>query len=145
MTSDRSVSATRAIAAPTPVIFNLLADPREHARIDGSHSVQGVKSGPDRLFLGATFAMNMKIGIPYLTRNVVVDFEENRSIAWHHFSQFVWRYDLAEIPGGTQVTESFTYDKPWAPFIIALGYPEKNRRAMEASLERLEQLATSSH
>lgn len=144
MTPHRSVSATRTIPAPAPVIFNFLANPREHARFDGSNSVRGVKHAPERLYLGATFAMNMKIGIPYLTRNVVVDFEENRSIAWHHFARFVWRYDLEETPGGTVVTESFTYDQPWAIFIIGLGVPERNRRAMATSLERLERLATSS-
>jgi uncharacterized protein YndB with AHSA1/START domain len=140
----RSVSATRTINAPASVIFNFLANPRQHSNFDGSNSVRGVKDAPERLYLGATFAMNMKIGLPYFTRNVVVDFEENQSIAWHHFARFVWRYDLEEIPGGTKVTESFTYEQPWAVFIIWLGVPEKNRRAMAASLERLERLATSS-
>jgi uncharacterized protein YndB with AHSA1/START domain len=144
VTPRRSVSATRTIAAPASVIFNFLANPREHARFDGSNSVRGVKDGPERLYLGATFVMNMKIGLPYFTRNVVVDFEENRSIAWHHFARFVWRYDLEEVPGGAKVTESFAYDQPWAFLIIGLGYPERNRRAMAASLERLERLATSS-
>jgi hypothetical protein len=144
VSSRRSVSATRTIAAPAPVIFNVLANPREHARFDGSDSVRGVKDAPDRLYLGATFAMNMKIGLPYLTRNVVVDFEENRSIAWHHFARFLWRYDLEEVPGGTRVSESFTYDQPWALVIIWLGVPERNRRAMATSLERLDRLVTSS-
>jgi len=46
-----------------------------------------------------------------MTRNRVVEFEENRRIAWHHFAQFVWRYELEEVEGGTMVTESFNYDK----------------------------------
>ena len=71
------------------------------------------RKAPARLSLGATFTMRMKMGVRYETRNVVVDFEENRSIAWHHVARFVWRYDLEQIAGGTQVTESFTYDKPW--------------------------------
>jgi uncharacterized protein YndB with AHSA1/START domain len=144
VSSRRSVSATRTIAAPAPVIFNVLADPREHARFDGSDSVRGVKDAPDRLYLGARFTMNMKVGLPYLTRNVVVDFEENRSIAWHHFARFLWRYDLEEVPEGTRVAESFTYDQPWACVIIWLGIPERNRRAMATSLERLDRLVTSS-
>lgn len=86
--------------------------------------------------------MKMKTEVPYFTRNVVVDFKEDRSIAWHHFVRFVWRFDLEEVPGGTKVSESFTYDKPWAFLIIWLGFPKRNRRAMETSLERL---ATSSH
>jgi hypothetical protein len=144
VSSRRTVSATRTIAAPASVIFAFLVDPRQHTRFDGSHSVRGVKDAPERLYLGARFAMNMKVGLPYLTRNVVVEFEENRSIAWHHFARFLWRYDLEEIPGGTRVSESFTYDQPWAFVIIWLGFPERNRRAMATSLEQLERLVTSS-
>jgi len=60
-----------------------------------------------------------------MTRNRVVEFEENRRIAWHHFAQFVWRYELEEVEGGTMVTESFNYDKPWAFVIIAMGFPRR--------------------
>ena len=70
-------------------------------------------------------------------------FDENASIAWHHFAKFVWRYDLEPVPGGTNVTESLNYDQPWAFLIVWLGFPAKNRLAMEASLERLERLVTS--
>jgi len=87
--------------------------------------------------------MHMKMGLGYITRNRVVEFEENRRIAWHHFALFIWRYDLKEVEGGTLVTESFNYDRPWAFAIIALGFPEKNRAAMEVTLERLEAAVTS--
>jgi uncharacterized protein YndB with AHSA1/START domain len=143
MSENRSVSATRVIAAPARTIFDLLADPRRHCEFDGSGTVGQVKKAPDRLSLGATFSMNMKIGISYLTRNKVVAFEENRVIAWHHYAQFVWRYDLEEVSGGTKVTESFDYSKPWGALIVPLGWPERNRLAMEATLARIEQLVTS--
>ncbi len=102
-----------------------------------------VKEAPERLSLGATFAMDMKIGIAYLTRNKVVAFEENRCIAWHHFAQFVWRYDLEGVPGGTKVTAPFNDDGPWAFIIIWLGWPEKNRRAIEATLGQIETIVTA--
>lgn len=143
MTRRRSVSATRVVAASASAVFDLLADPRQHAAFDGSGSLQAIKEGPPRLSLGATFAMNMKIGVPYFTRNVVVDFVEDRTIAWHHFARCVWRYDLEDVPGGTRVTESFTYDSLARLAVIAMGFPERNRRAMEATLERLEALVTS--
>jgi hypothetical protein len=101
-----------------------------------------VKQAPERLFKGATFSMDMKIGVPYFVKNTVSDFEENKVIAWHHFAQFVWRYDLEEVSGGTKVTESFNYDRPWAFAITWLGWPEKNRRAMVATLERISQIVT---
>jgi uncharacterized protein YndB with AHSA1/START domain len=138
MSSSRTISVSRLIHAPPSRIFDLLADPRQHVRLDGSGSVSSVKNAPERLALGSTFSMHMKMGLGYVTRNRVVVFEENRSIAWHHFALFVWRYDLEEVDGGTMVTESFNYDRPWAFAIIALGFPERNRRGMEGTLERLE-------
>jgi uncharacterized protein YndB with AHSA1/START domain len=139
----RSVSVTRIINAPPAAIFELLADPRRHGDFDGSGTVQRVRHAPQRLYLGATFSMDMKIGVGYFVRNTVVAFEESRCIAWRHFAKFVWRYDLEAVPGGTSVTESFDYDRPWAFVIIGLGWPEKNRRAMAETLERIDQLVTA--
>ena len=143
MSSSRSISVSRLIPAPPSRIFDLLADPRQHVRLDGSGSVTSVKKAPQRLALGSTFSMHMKLGLGYVTRNRVVQFQENRSIAWHHFALFVWRYDLEEVDGGTLVTESFNYDRPWAFVIIALGFPERNRAAMEGTLQRLESIVTA--
>jgi uncharacterized protein YndB with AHSA1/START domain len=138
-----SVSTTRTIASPAKPIFDLLADPRQHVRLDGSGSVTEVIASPPRLFLGATFSMRMRIGATYATRNVVTVFEENRAIAWHHFAHFTWRYDLEEVGDGTRVTESFTYNNPLGLFIMVLGWPKRNQRNMVATLERLEAAVTS--
>jgi uncharacterized protein YndB with AHSA1/START domain len=138
-----SVSATRTIPAPASAIFDLLADPRQHVRLDGSGSVTEVIAAPQRLSLGATFSMRMRIGATYATRNVVTVFDENRAIAWHHFAHFTWRYDLNETDGGTKVTESFTYNNPLGLLIMVLGWPQRNQRAMVATLERLETAVTS--
>jgi uncharacterized protein YndB with AHSA1/START domain len=143
MSSSRSISVSRLIHAPASTIFDLLADPRQHVLLDGSGSVSSVKRAPKRLALGSTFSMHMKMGLGYITRNRVVEFEENRRIAWHHFAQFVWRYELEPVDGGTLVTESFDYDKPWAFAIIAMGFTERNRSAMEGTLERLQAAVTS--
>jgi hypothetical protein len=121
----------------------LLADPRRHREFDGSSTVMKVRQAPKRLSKGATFSMDMKIHVPYFVKNTVSEFEENKVIAWHHFAQFVWRDDLEEVPGGTKVTESFNYDLPWAFAIIWLGWPERNRQAMVATLERISQIVTT--
>jgi uncharacterized protein YndB with AHSA1/START domain len=143
MSPTRSISVSKMIPAPASRIFDVLADPRQHTLLDGSGSVSSVKNAPVRLALGSTFSMNMKMGLGYVTRNRVVEFEENRRIAWHHFAQFIWRYELEDVDGGTKVTESFDYDRPWAFAIIAVGYPERNRVAMETTLQRLEALVTA--
>jgi len=138
------VSTSRVIHAPAAAIFDLLADPRQHHLLDGSGSVVEVKDAPPRLFLGATFTMRMKMGVPYVTKNVVVAFEENKTIAWHHGAKNVWRYDLSEFDGETTVTESFTYDTPAGLLVALLGFPRRNLRAMKETLSRLEKAVTSS-
>jgi uncharacterized protein YndB with AHSA1/START domain len=143
MSSSRSISVSRLISAPASRIFDLLADPRQHVLLDGSGSVTSVKRAPQRLALGSTFSMHMKMALGYVTRNRVVEFEESRCIAWHHFALFDWRYQLEAVDGGTLVTESFNYDKPWAFVIVAMGFPEHNRSAIEGTLERLEAAVTS--
>ena len=143
MTKSRVVSATRFIPAPASQIFAVLADPRQHVLLDGSESVMAVRRAPERLYLGARFSMSMKIGAKYSTVNKVVAFDEGRCIAWHHVARFIWRYDLVEVEGGTRVTESFDYNRPWAWTIMALGFPERNRHSMEETLERLERVVTS--
>ncbi|MGC1420538.1 MAG: SRPBCC family protein [Acidimicrobiales bacterium] len=139
----RSVSATRTIQASPAVIFDLLADPRRHGDFDGSSTLQRVRRAPPRLSLGSTFAMDMKIGLRYSVTSTVVAFEEARCIAWQHFARFTWRYDLEAEGDGTRVTERFDYDQPWAFVIIILGWPERNRRAMLDTLERLDRLVTA--
>jgi len=141
--ATRIVSATRLIAAPAAEIFGVLADPAQHPTIDGSGSVTASKDNPERLSLGARFSMDMTLGRSYVTKNVVSEFDEGHVIAWHHFAQFVWRYELTPVEGGTEVTESFDYSKPWGILLGPLGYPAKNQAAMEKTLERLDRLVTT--
>jgi len=138
--TDRIVSAARFIPAPPEVIFDLLASPEGHLAIDGSGSLVSPKENPERLGLGSTFAMKMKIGIPYSVTNTVSVFEENRSIAWHHGAGFEWRYDLEPVEGGTQVTESFDYSKPAGALLGLTGMPKRNQKSMEATLQKIETL-----
>jgi hypothetical protein len=138
MSNSRIVSAERVIHAPAAKIFDILANPYRHHEIDGSGTVVQPKAGtPERLSLGATFAMDMKIKTSYLTTNHVVEFEENHVIAWHHVAKFIWRYELEEVADGTLVRETFDFRKPWGLVIIPLGWPARNQIAMEQTLSRL--------
>lgn len=140
----RTVSASRVIAAPPERIFEVLADPEQHAAIDGSGSVHGTRKGaPARLKLGSRFGMHMRIGAPYLISNKVVEFHEGRRIAWRHYGRHVWRYELEAVEGGTRVTETFDWGpSPIGPVLVGLGVPERNRVNMEKTLERLEEHVT---
>jgi hypothetical protein len=107
-----TAAARITINAPASVIFDLLASPAAHQRFDGSGSVLGAISGPDRLFLGATFGMAMKIKVPYRIKNTVVEFEENKKITWCHLMKWTWCYELQAVaPNKTIVTESFDASK----------------------------------
>lgn len=135
---SRSVSRSVVVAAPPEAVFALLADPRRHAEIDGSGTVKGVLKAPDRLSLGATFGMKMRYGLPYVISSTVVEFEQNRRIAWRHVGHHVWRYELEPVDEGTRVTETFDWAPARAPRVLELlGYPARNARAIEATLERL--------
>jgi hypothetical protein len=141
--AKRIVSTSRIINAPAGEIFAVLADPTKHPLIDGSGSVKAPRSNPERLSKGAKFSMGMKVGIPYVTRNTVSEFEEGRVIAWHHFAQFVWRYEFEAVEGGTKVTESFDYSKPWGVALDMTGMPKSNLESMDKTLERLDRLVTT--
>lgn len=135
----QSIAVTRLIDAPASTIFDLLADPAQHAVIDGSGTVRAPRGGaPARLTLGARFGMDMRLGLPYRITNEVVEFEEGRRIGWRHFGGHIWRYELDPADGKTRVTETFDYAKSKGRFIFGpIGQLERNRKAMEQTLERL--------
>lgn len=142
----RTVSASTVVAATPATVFAILADPRQHARIDGSGSVQSVVDGPEVLTKGATFSVAMRMfGLPYRITNRVVEHETDRRIAWRHFGGHRWRYELEPTAdGGTTVTETFDYSRYGTISRLVLevaGFPARNRRGIEETLVRLEAAA----
>ncbi len=142
-TGSRWVKSARiVIDAPPQRIFDVLADPRLHCELDGSGTLQGLNSGPDRLFLGAHFGMGMRIRLPYRTDNEVVEFEEGRRIAWCHFYKHRWRYELEPIDeSSTWVTETFDGRTAiFPPGLIAIGAYDNNQIAVAKTLVKLKRL-----
>jgi len=85
------------IDAPAKKIFDFLIQPKNHRLMDGSGMLRGEFKGPEKLYLGAKFGMKMRVGIPYVITNQVVEFKENSAIAWRHLMHNVWRYELVSI------------------------------------------------
>lgn len=137
----RPLHASRVILAPAAAIFDLLTRPEQHAVLDGSGTVRGVQPGtPDRLTAGSRFGMEMRLGLPYKILNEVVEFEQDRLIGWRHFAGHVWRWRLEPLdPQRTQVTEEFdpTHTR-YARLTRLLRWPQRNARAIEQTLDRLE-------
>jgi hypothetical protein len=149
------LTVARMVPASPDAVFDILADASRHHLIDGSGMLQGADEGnPERLALGATFGMGMKLLVSYSTVNRVVEFEENRRIAWKTgptgfmgrlVAGRVWRYELTPVDGGTLVRESWDITADHQRVLLKLGdiYSGKTRRDMERTLDRLSQLAAT--
>ena len=143
--NEKIKSARIVINAPAEKIFAVLSNPRRHKEIDGSSTIQENISGPDKLILGSKFGMKMHLGIDYRIRNTVVEYEENKLIAWRHLGRWIWRYELVNIgPQQTQVTETFDASrapliaKAWLSFRKAYPWTQK---AVAKTLVRLKSIS----
>ena len=140
--SQRSVSVERVIAAPADEIFAVLTDPSRHCEIDGSGTLAKLTTSNAPLTLGSTFSMRISVGISYTVKNRVLEFSENRLIAWAHWQGQRWRYELEpQDDGSTLVRETFDWSTAKLPRSIELiGAHRKNVPNMEKTLERLAEL-----
>jgi uncharacterized protein YndB with AHSA1/START domain len=146
MTERDVTSVERLIAAKPERIFDLLADPDRHQEIDGSGTVRGTPDGSQRLHLGSTFGMSMNMGIGYSMASTVVEFEENRRIAWQTRPTLapvrllvggrIWRYELTPRDGGTLVRESWDIRKEAFPWAVR-SMRGKTIESMTKTLERI--------
>ena len=139
---SRRTTASRRIAATSETIFGILTDVSKHGLIYGSGTVQAGPSPTETLVMGSQFEMNMHLKfLPYKIRSTVVEFEQDRLIAWHHLGRHRWRYELEPIETGTLVTETFDWSTSIAPKAIELaGYPKSHLASIERTLERLADL-----
>ena len=147
------VSVERVINAAPERIFAVLADPRRHCEIDGSGTVRDAveSADPARLRDGAVFGMHMRIGGRYEMTNTVVEFEENRRVAWQPrptnsvaalaIGGRIWRYELEPVEGGTRVRETWDISQERFPPLLWV-LRSLTKRNMAKTLGRLEALVT---
>ncbi|MGO8859334.1 MAG: SRPBCC family protein [Acidimicrobiales bacterium] len=146
------ISVERVIAAPASDLFRIVADANRHPEIDGSGSVVRAKPGtPQVLALGSTFGMSMKVGIPYSMSNTVIEFEQDRRIAWKtvapgFLGRFlggrIWRYEFEPVEGGTLVRESWDLSQDRQAALLKLGkMPSATAEGMTKTLARLANVA----
>lgn len=138
----RAVARSIDVAARPNRVFDILADPRQHSAFDGSGTVRASTSGPDRLTLGSRFGMRMRRGLPYAISNTVVEYEQDRLIAWRHFFGHRWRYVLEPLDEDrTRVVEVFDWSTARIPGLLErTKAPQGNTRAIEQTLVRLKNL-----
>jgi uncharacterized protein YndB with AHSA1/START domain len=163
MSEPLTVSVTNEIPAPPEAVFALLVDPAKHPEIDGSGMLRSATSSGALSGVGDAFTMQMhndEMG-DYEMVNHVVEFEHGRRIAWEPAllhagraedkddegvrSGHRWSFELEAIgPGATAVTES--YDCSAAPAWLQKAVKGGSRwqAAMEASLENIHRLCSTS-
>jgi len=123
MTSDQ-ITVERVIAATPERIFALLADAGKHSSIDGSDTVKGTRQESRPLSLGTKFGMSMHMGVAYKTSNEVIEFEQDRRIAWQTTGMNgaiggrIWRYELTPTDGGTLVRETWDVSQDKQRFFL---------------------------
>nr|CAA9355739.1 MAG: hypothetical protein AVDCRST_MAG46-2900 [uncultured Nocardioidaceae bacterium] len=148
------VSVERVIPASPGQVFELLADATRHQTFDGSGMVRGTRDGSSEpLRLGSVFGMSMKKGLPYRTVNEVIEYEENRRIAWrtrgggplkYLIGGRIWRYELVPVTGGTLVRETWdiSRDSMRLPFKLS-SLPRITEKNMARTLKRIERVVVA--
>jgi uncharacterized protein YndB with AHSA1/START domain len=148
MSSD-TITVERTIKAPPEAIFALVSDAGRHAEIDGSGTVKGTRRESRPLTLGSRFGMAMHMGVGYRTSNTVVEFEQDRRIAWQTtglkglVGGRIWRYELEPTEGGTTVRETWDVSQDRQKFLLkrsrmAPAAKVGMRRTLERIAETLE-------
>ena len=124
---DKNTASASGIVDASPAeVFDFIRRPANHAAISGDHSVRGTLAGPEELGPESRFGMKMKGGLPYRIKSKVVEFDENRVIAWCHLGGHRWRWELEPTADGTtKVTETFDMSTSrFPPALRMMGYPK---------------------
>jgi len=146
--ANRIATASAVIGAPAGRIFELIADPALQPTWDGNDNLANAVAGQRVRAAGDVFEMTTTKG--NVRENHVVEFEEDRRIAWRPAEPgaeppgHLWRWELEPIDDAhTRVTH--TYD--WTQ----LTDPNREARArwttperLQASIDRLAAIAERS-
>ncbi len=154
MTETMIVRTT--VEAPATAVFAMLADPANHAAIDGTGWVRDALDGERLTRTGQMFRIAMyhdnHPNKHYEMANKVIAFEPDRAIGWEPgqagaggelgFGGWTWHYDL-EPAGPHQTRVTLTYDWSAVPAAIRqnIAFPPFDGQHLDNSLEHLADLA----
>jgi Polyketide cyclase / dehydrase and lipid transport len=153
--TSKKISATKVIDAPADAVFAVLADPNQHAELDGGGMVQGPEGDTPTIGgIGQVFTMNMRqdaLG-DYRMVNTVTAFVPVARIGWGpsmdpscdaaknfegvDVSGHTYTWDLHESDGRTEVTETYDWTGVKDPQFEKL-FPLVSQEDLERSLDKL--------
>ena len=148
MTDEKKIIVTRTIEAPAQDIFNVLTNPAEHVKLDGSGFIRSVDHGDRITATGQKFTMNMSgdhMGGDYQTDNHVTAFDPHKMVGWKTAPAgteppgWEWLWEL-EPQGSDSTLVTHTYD--WSgvtdqALLDKVGFPLVKESQLEDSLARL--------
>ena len=150
------LNVTTVVDAPAHAVFAVLADPTQHAAIDGTGWVRDALDGAPltregQLFRIAMYHDNHPDG-DYEMANKVIAFQPDRALAWEPgqagadgeigYGGWTWRYDL-EPRGDRQTRVTLTYDWSAVPAELRehIQFPPFPASHLDNSLANLAKLA----
>ncbi|TDT32921.1 SRPBCC family protein [Naumannella halotolerans] len=155
--NDQVMVRSRVVPTDPTTVFALLRNPRQHQYTEPGDWVRDAIDPQPLKEVDQVFGMNMAFpgsGQPYVMHNRVTRFELDQSIEWEpgqlneagEFERggWFWRYDLAPVAEGTEVT--LTYDWTATPQAFrdeVGGLPAFGPEFLDASLAALEKALES--
>ncbi len=136
------VSASREIAAGAGRIFELIADPAQQPRWDGNDNLAEAAPGQRVRRAGDVFTMTLTRG--GIRENHVVEFEEDRRIAWTPAEPgrkppgHLWRWEL-EPASESRTRVTCTYD--WTRLTDSKRLPRARATTADRLLDSINRLA----
>ena len=136
------VSASRTIAAPVKVIFELIADPSKQPSWDGNDNLVEAPLGQRIHAVGQTFTMLTTKG--NVRVNHIVEFDECTRIAWMPAEVdgppfgHLWRWELEPLDDGTTAV-THTYD--WSKLTDEGRFPRARWTTSDRLMESVNRLA----
>jgi hypothetical protein len=133
--SGTQITVTGSTHASPGELFALLADPRRHPGLDGSGMLRAAVAGRPVRGLGDVFTMEMhldEVG-DYRTENHIVEFEQDRRIAWMTAGpgrppagqHWEWRITPNAEDGTALVTHIYDWSRMTDPRTLAIVRPPR--------------------
>ncbi|MGB7450204.1 MAG: SRPBCC family protein [Ornithinimicrobium sp.] len=148
MTEQTSITVERTIDASNAEIFEVLSNPENHVRLDGSGFIRSVDHGDRITGTGQVFTMNMSgdhMGGDYQSDNHVTGYDDGALLAWQptpagtepYGWEWVWRLE-PQGPDATRVSLTYDWGKVTDKEILAqVKFPLVPESALEDSLSNL--------
>ena len=156
MSTSTSITVERVIDHSAADIFELLSNPENHARLDGSGFVRGDYKSDRIQQVGDVFAMDMEgehMGGEYRTENHVTGYAKDKLLAWQTAPagtqppgwEWVWELE-PQGPDSTLVRHTYDWSKVTDKEILKkVSFPLVSEKQLEDALGNLAAAVAGPH